>query len=146
MEMNTTAAEGEGRKGKSFARLFPHIARVLMGLMFCVFGLNGFMNFIPQPPMPENIAAVNGALARAGYLPVAMGTQLLVGVLLLLNRFVPLALALIAPIIVGILTFHIFLAPATIVPGLVILVLELYLAWAYRKAYRPMLVMRVTPG
>ena len=74
-----------------------------------------------------------------------MGTQLLVGVLLLLNRFVPLALALIAPIIVGIITFHLFLAPATIGPGIVIVVLEVYLAWAYRNAFRPMLAMRVAP-
>jgi len=79
-------------------------------------------------------------------LPLVMGTQLLVGVLLLSNRFVPLALALIAPIIVGIITFHVFLAPASIGPGVVTVVLELYLAWAYRKAYRPMLAMRATPG
>jgi uncharacterized membrane protein YphA (DoxX/SURF4 family) len=149
--MNTTANAGEAeeRKAKSFARFFPHIARVLMGLMFFVFGLNGFLNFIPQPktPMPEGAAAFAGALMKTGYMmPLVMGTQLLVGVLLLLNRFVPLALALIAPIIVGIVTFHIFLAPSTIGPAIVILVLEIYLAWAYRNAFRPMLAMRVTPG
>jgi uncharacterized membrane protein YphA (DoxX/SURF4 family) len=151
METNTTsnAGEAEGRKAKSFARFFPHIARVLMGLMFLVFGLNGFLNFIPQPktPMPEGAAAFAGALMKTGYMmPLVMGTQLLVGMLLLLNRFVPLALALIAPIIVGIVTFHVFLAPSSIGPGIVILVLEIYLAWAYRNAFRPMLAMRTTPG
>lgn len=122
---------------------------ILMGLMFLVFGLNGFLNFIPQPkdPMPEGAAAFAGALMKTGYMfPLVMGTQLLVGTLLLLNRFVPLALALIAPIIVGIVAFHIFLAPASIGPGIVVLVLELYLAWAYRNAFRPMLAMKTTPG
>ncbi len=120
-----------------------------MGLMFFVFGLNGFLNFIPQPkdPMPEGAAAFSGALMKTGYMfPLVMGTQLLVGTLLLLNRFVPLALALIAPIIVGIVTFHAFLAPAGMGVGIVVLVLDLYLAWAYRGAFRPMLRMRTTPG
>ncbi len=139
----------EGTNPKSFARLLPTIARILMGLMFFVFGLNGFLHFIPDPktPMPEAAGAFAGALKNTGcMLPLVMGTQLLVGVLLLSNRFVPLALALIAPIIVGIITFHVFLAPASIGPGVVAVVLELYLAWAYRKAYRPMLAMRATQG
>src|SRR5581483_8334688 len=111
----------------------PTIVRVLMGLMFVVFGLNGFLNFIPQPktPMPEGAMAFAGALMNTGYMmPLVMGTQLLVGILLLLNLFVPLALALIAPILVGIITFHIFLQPAGLAPGAVILVMELYLAWS----------------
>src|SRR5205809_7655875 len=118
------------------------IVRVLMGLMFVVFGLNGFLHFIPEPktPMPEGAAAFAGALMKTGYMmPLVMGTQLLVGVLLLLNRFVPLALALIAPIIVGIVTLHIFLAPSSICPGIVVLVLEIYLPWAYGNASPPML-------
>lgn len=126
-------------------RLLLTIARILMGVAFCVFGLNGFLNFIPQPktPMPEAAAAFAGALAKTGYMmPLVMGTQLIVGVLLLLNRFVPLALALIAPILVGIIAFHLFLAPATIGPGIVVLVLELYMAWSYRHAYHHMLKAR----
>lgn len=151
METNTTqiAEETNGRKAKSFARHLPTIARILMGLMFFIFGLNGFLNFIPQPktPMPEGAVAFAGALMKTGYMmPLVTGTQLIVGVLLLLNRFVPLALALIAPIIVGIVTFHIFLAPSGTAIAVVVLVLELYLAWAYRNAFRPMLAMRVTPG
>jgi uncharacterized membrane protein YphA (DoxX/SURF4 family) len=128
------------------SKIGPTIARILMGLMFTVFGLNGFLHFIPQPktPMPEGAVAFAGALMNTGYMmPLVMGTQVLVGVLLLVNRFVPLALALIAPIIVGIITFHIFLSPATIAPAIVVVILELYLAWAYRDAYRPMLAMHV---
>jgi hypothetical protein len=70
----------------------------------------------------------------------------IVAVMLLTNRFVPLALALLAPIVVGIITFHVAMAPETIGPGIVVLVMELYLAWAYRSAFRPMLRMRVMPG
>lgn len=131
------------------SKILPTIARVLMGLMFCVFGLNGFLHFIPEPktPMPEGAMAFAGALMNTGYMfPLVMGTQLLTGVLLLINRFVPLALALLAPVLVGIITFHIFLAPASVAPAIVVVVLELYLAWAYRNAYRPMLAMRVTPA
>ncbi|HMJ89485.1 MAG TPA: DoxX family membrane protein [Candidatus Acidoferrum sp.] len=148
METNMTANADATKPAKGkFARALPHIARILMGLMFFVFGLNGFLNFMPQPKeMPADIMAVTGSLMKAGYMTVVSGTQLLVGILLLLNRFVPLALALIAPIIVGIIVFHIYLAPATIGPGIVVLLLELYLAWAYRSAFRPMLAARVTPG
>src|SRR5262245_43453632 len=90
------------------------IVRILMGLAFTVFGLNGFLNFIPQPkdPMPDGAMAFAGALMNTHYMmPMVMGTQLLVGVLLLTGCFVPLALALIAPVLVNIITFHYFLAP-----------------------------------
>jgi len=143
------ADEATGRKPKTFARHLPTIARILMGLAFVVFGLNGFLNFIPPPktPMPEGAGAFAGALMKTGYMfPLIMGIQLLVGVLLLLNRFVPLALVLIMPILVNIIAFHVFLQPAGLVPGAVLMALELYLAWVYRKAYCPMLAMRVRPG
>ncbi len=120
-----------------------------MGLMFLVFGLNGFLRFIPEPkdPMPEGAVAFAIALMNTGYMmQLVSGTQLLVGVLLLANRFVPLALALLAPILVGILTFHLFLAPKGTGIAIVVLVMELYLAWAYRSAFRPMLRARVVPG
>ena len=132
---------------RSFGRIATAIVRILLGLMFLVFGLNGFLNFMPAPKeMPADIMAVVGALMKGGYMTVVSGTEVLVAVLLLLNRFVPLALALLAPIIVGILTFHVALAPSSIGPGIVVLVMELYLAWAYRSAFRPMLAMRTTPG
>lgn len=122
------------------------IVRILLGLMFLIFGLNGFLNFMPAPKdMPADQTEVLGALMKAGYMTVVAGTQLLTGVLLLFNRFVPLALAFLAPIIVGILTYHIYLAPSTIAPGIVVLLMELFLAWAYRDAFRPMLAMRVRP-
>ena len=134
--------------GHATTRHLPAIARLLLGLMFFVFGLNGFLNFIPPPKtLPEGAGAFFGALMKTGYmLPLISGTQVIVGALLLSNRFVPLALALIAPVIVNIVTFHAFLEPSGSVMAGVVLVLELYLAWAYRKAFLPMLAMRVKPG
>lgn len=96
------------------ARYLPAIARILMGLMFFVFGLNGFLHFLPEPKggMSENATAFFTGLMQSGYMmPLIFGTQTLVGALLLVNRFVPLALALIAPVIVNIIAFHIFLSP-----------------------------------
>jgi hypothetical protein len=132
---------------RSFGRIATAIVRILLGLMFLVFGLNGFLNFIPTPKdIPADQMAVVEGLMKGGYLTVVSGTEVLVAVLLLLNRFVPLALTLLAPIIVGILTFHIAIAPKTIGPGIVVLVMELYLAWTYRGAFRPMLAVRMLPG
>jgi uncharacterized membrane protein YphA (DoxX/SURF4 family) len=135
------------REMKSEGRIATMIVRILLGLMFLVFGLNGFLNFMPQPKdMPQEIMTVMGALMKAGYMTVVSGAEVLIAVLLLTNRFVPLALALLAPIIAGILTFHIFMAPATIVPGIVVTVMEVYLAWRYRGAFRSMVRAKTVPG
>ena len=82
---------------------------------------------------------------QAGYMKVVAVTKVIVALLLLTNRFVPLALALLAPIIVGIITFHIAMQPVTIGPGIVVLLMELYLAWAYPSAFRSMLQAKTTP-
>ena len=143
----TTAAEA--RATKSFTRHFPTIARVLMGLAFFVFGLNGFLNFIPQPetPLPEGAMAFAGALMKTGYMMQLIAvTQLVVGALLLANRFVPLALVLIAPFLVNSVAFHIFLEPSGLVMAGIFAALEIYLAWAYRKAYVLLLTPRAEPA
>jgi hypothetical protein len=118
-----------------------------MGLIFCVTGLNGFLNFLPQGAMPEPAVNFFVAIVKTGYLmQLIMGTQLIVGLLLVTNRFVPLALALIAPIVVNVVAFHIFLAPSGLPVAIVVLVLEVYLAWAYRGTFQTMLAVRATPG
>jgi hypothetical protein len=132
---------------KSIARHAPAAARVVLGLAFLVFGLNGFLQFLPQVSPPERAAKFAVALVETGYMfPLIKGVEVLVGALLLSNRFVPLALALIAPNVVNILLFHIFLAPSEIALAVIVLGLELYLAWAYRDAYAPMLRARVRPA
>ena len=133
----------------SFNRIFPAIARILMGLPLLVFGLNAFFNFIPQPktPMSEGAMAFAGALYKSGYMMQLIGTtQLIVGAMLVSNRFVPLALALFAPFIVNSIAFHLCLEPTGRPMAAIFLALELYLAWAYRHAYRSMLAARVAPN
>src|ERR1700736_6475808 len=88
------------------------IARYLAGVIFLVFGLNGFLNFIPLPP-PGGIAGqFMGALYVSHYLWVIFAFQVIAGVLLLVNRYVPLAVAILAPVLVNIITFHVLMAPA----------------------------------
>jgi uncharacterized membrane protein YphA (DoxX/SURF4 family) len=143
--MAASDLEHHGRGAKALLRLLPTAARILMGLLFFVTGLNGFLDSLPQPaaPMPEGAMAFAGAMMKTGYLfQLVAGTQLLVGALLLVNRFVPLALALLAPVVVNIVAFHAFLAPSGLGLAVGVLALELYLAWSYREAFRPMLVMR----
>ena len=135
---------------KTFARHFPTIARVLLGLMFFAFGLMGLLNLIPPPPkeqMPPGLWEFTQAMMNTGYfMKLVKATEGVVGALLLLNRFVPLALTISAPVIVNIVAIHAFLAPAGLGMALVILALELYLAWSYRSAFRSMLGARVLPG
>jgi hypothetical protein len=146
-DVASQTVERETSKPQSAARIPTAIVRILLGLGFLVFGLNGFLNFMPVPEdLPQDVVTVTAGLMLGGYMAVVAGTEIIVAVLLLTNCFVPLALALLAPIIVGILTFHIAIALATIGPGIVVLLMELYLAWAYRGAFRPMLQARTAPG
>ena len=113
-------------------------ARILLGLIFAVFGLNGFLNFLPQPELNPAAGAFMGALAGAGYMfPLIKGTEVVAGVLLLANRAVPLALVLLAPIIVNIAAFHLVLQPGL---GMVVLLvgLEAGLGYAHRAAFAPL--------
>src|ERR1700749_4540091 len=88
------------------------IARYLAGAIFLIMGLNGFLHFIPLPP-PAGIAGqFMGALYVSHYLWVIFAFQVIGGLLLLVNRYVPLAVALLAPVIVNILTFHALMAPS----------------------------------
>ncbi|HEX4448775.1 MAG TPA: DoxX family membrane protein [Polyangiaceae bacterium] len=122
-------------------------ARILLGLVFFVFGLNFFLHFIPQQPMPAAAGAFAGAMFATGYLFVLVKVvEVASGLLLLAGRFVPLALTLLAPIVVNIVFFHAFLAPAGIAVPLVVLALELFLAWSYRDVFRPMLAANVGPS
>ena len=135
-------------KSQSPLRHLTTGVRCLMGLAFVVFGLNGFLHFIPQPKDAMSPGALDffNALVKTGYMiPLIFSTQTLAGALLLLNLFVPLALALLAPVVVNIVAFHLQLAPSGTPVAAIVLVLELYLAWAYRKAFTPMLVIRASP-
>jgi hypothetical protein len=130
------------------SRLITTIARYLQGISFFVFGLNGFLHFIPQPPgTPEAMIKFGGALMATGYMmPLIKGTEVLAGVLLLSNRYVPLALTLLAPVLVNIVAAHAFLAPNGLALGLILFVLNIFLAYQYRASFAPMLQARVEPA
>lgn len=118
-------------------------ARLLLGAVFTLFGLNGFLGFLPMPP-PEGLAAAfMGGLGASGYFfPLLKGTELLAGLLLLGNRFVPLALTVLAPIVVNILAFHLFMAPAGLALPLIVTALGVYLAYTEREVFAPVLRAR----
>lgn len=125
----------------------PTAARLLLGLSFFVFGLNGFFQFLPMPPPPASALGFISGMASAGYFfPLLKATEVVAAVLLLSNRFVPLALAVLAPILINIVAFHAFLEPAsTLVLPLILLGLELYLARSYRESFAPMLRAQNVP-
>ncbi len=115
------------------------ILRSLLGLVFLIFGLNFFLHFIPNPAEPPAAADFLGALFRTGYfLPLLGATQVVGGVLLLTGMMVPFALVLLAPVIVHILMFHLFLAPAGLPVAVVVVALEVILAWMHRDAFAPL--------
>jgi len=126
-------------------KLVPTAARLFLGLVFTVFGLNFFLHFLPTPPEPPRALAFAGALFGSGYLfPLLKSIEVGAGLLLLSGLFVPLTLALLAPVIVNIVAFHLFLAPAGLPLPLAILAAEIYLAWTYRAAFAPMLRLRTS--
>ena len=128
-------------------RTIAHIARYALGGGFLLFGLNGFLQFLPAPPPPPT-PALNffTALVATGYMmPLIKGTEVVAGLLLLGNRFVPLALALLAPVLVNIVAYHLFLAPSGLIIAFAFLAAELWLAWSYRDAFAPMLRAHVEP-
>ena len=127
-------------------RILTSIVRVLLGLGCTIFGLNGFLNFIQPPPdlvMPEKAMAFSVALMESGYMMPLIGATLLVpGLLLLANRFVPLALVVLAPFFVNSVAFHLALERTGLPNALVFVAMLLYLAWTHRAAYRPLFVAR----
>ncbi len=115
------------------------ILRSLLGLIFVVFGLNLFLQFLPQPSMPPAAADFIGAMFKTGYFLKALGAaQVIGGALLLTGMLVPLALLLLAPVILNIFLFHVFLAPGGLPLALVVVALEVILAWMHRGAYAPL--------
>ena len=116
------------------------IARYLLGLMFTVFGLNGFLNFIKQPP-PTNPLAIQFFTGVVGshFAYMFFAFQLIAGLLLLSGYFVPLALTILAAEIINILTFHVTMNPEGIAPGLLALLLWLLVVVPYRRSFEPLL-------
>jgi uncharacterized membrane protein YphA (DoxX/SURF4 family) len=100
-------------------KILTLVARILLGLAFLVFGLNGIFNFIPVPPIPPGLMKDFSTVMATSHYMAAVGIfEVVAAILFLINRYVPLALVLIGPVIVNILIFHILIAPASIGPGI----------------------------
>jgi len=112
------------------------IVRIVLGLIFFVFGLNGFFHFIPMPEsMPEKMVTFTTGLMVSGYFfPLLAGTQVVCGALLLIGAFVPLALIVLAPVILNIFLVHVFLEPKGLGMAIIIGLMEVYLAF-FAKPY-----------
>ena len=119
------------------------VARLLLGLIFLVFGLNGFLNFISMGPMPTGLAGqFIGALVMSHYFWVVAALQVAGGALLLVNRFVPLALVLLGPVIVNIILYHVFLNPSGVVPAIVVTILWGIVFCGHRQYFSGLFVQR----
>ncbi len=118
---------------------FTKILRIILALGLIVFGLNKFLGFMPMPEMPINAGEFMSSLQATGYvLPIVGVLEILIGLLLILNRAVPFALLLLAPISVNILLFHLFLDLPSIAGALVIAVINVVLIFRHWKVYRPL--------
>ena len=112
------------------------IVRILLGLMVLIFGLNKFLQFMPMPPMPEAAGDFMGALIKSGYLMEAVAiVEIVTGLMLLFNRFQPLALILLFPVLLNAFWFHLFLDPAGIAAAAVLNVLIIFLFFVNKDKY-----------
>lgn len=125
------------------ARITLLIARYLLGFMFTVFGLNGFLHFIPQPPPTGMALQYLSALSASHIMVPVFLLQTVSGVLLLLNRFVPIALVLLGPVIVNILLYHALMAPEGLPPGIFALILWAIVFYSVRSAFAGVFAARV---
>lgn len=119
------------------------IARLLLGLIFFVLGLNGFLNFLSMGPMPTGLAGqFIGALVLSHYFWVVAALQVAGGALLLVNRYVPLALVLLGPVIVNIISYHVFLNPSGAPLAIVVVVLWGIVFYSHRQYFSSIFVRR----
>ena len=117
-------------------KILTIIARVLLGLIFVVFGSNAFLHFLPMPPLPQGVAGLYlKAFFESGYVYVIGGVQLIAGLFLLIGRFVPLGLTILAAMVFNIWTFHLLMAPAGLGPAVVATLLWAFLVWSYRERF-----------
>jgi uncharacterized membrane protein YphA (DoxX/SURF4 family) len=119
------------------------IARYLLALVFLVFGLNHYFNFIHTGPLPAGIAGqFFGAFIASGYLYVVAFFEVVTAILLLINRYVPLALVVLGPIIVNICITQILMGPGMLAVGAGVAILWCLAAWPVRSAFLPLLQQR----
>lgn len=113
------------------------IIRILLGLILVVFGLNKFLQFMPMPPMPELAGELMGALVKSGYLMAVVAiVEIVTGVLLLINKYQPLALIVVFPVLFNAFIFHLFLDISGIGGALLAIAMNVFLFLANKESYR----------
>lgn len=114
-------------------------ARIVLGLIYFVFGLNFFLQFLTTPPQASGAAEsfTTGLFLTGYFFPMLKGLEVILGLALLVGTFVPLTLVILMPISLNILLFHVFLTDNAIL-SIIMIVLQLYLAWMYRDYYKPL--------
>jgi putative oxidoreductase len=126
-------------------RIAALIARILLGLVFFVFGLNGFLNFIPTGPLPSGLAGqFLTALLQSHYALFVSAFQIAGGALLLVNRYVPLGLTILGPVIVNILLFHLLLNHSGLPLAIVVAILWGIIAFRQRQHFSGLFVQKTT--
>ena len=121
------------------------VGRLLLGVMFVFFGLNGFLNFLSMGPMPSGLAGqFIGALAQSHYFWVVAALQVAGGALMLVNRYVPLGLVLLGPVIVNIVLYHVFLNPSGAAFAVLAVILWLIVFYWHRQYFSGIFVQRTT--
>jgi uncharacterized membrane protein YphA (DoxX/SURF4 family) len=144
-EAHSIARKGDGlhlRKGERM-KIAALIARILLGLIFLVFGLNGFLHFIPTGPLPGGTAGqFIGALFQSHYVFVVSALQVAGAVLLLVNRYVPLGLVILGPVIMNIFLFHLLMAPSGLPLAIVVIILWGIVAFRHRQYFSGLFVQR----
>jgi uncharacterized membrane protein YphA (DoxX/SURF4 family) len=121
------------------------VCRILLGLVFFVFGLNIFLHFIPTPAPSGDPVTLMTLMFSHGWFNLIGALEIVGGLLLLIGRFVPLGLTILAPLLVNILLFHITLAPAGLPPALFWAVMEIYLLYAYKASFAGLLNPNAKP-
>jgi putative oxidoreductase len=121
--------------GENKVKIAVLIARIVVGLMFCLFGSNGFFSFLPGQLPPGVAGQFLSSLLTSHYVYLVAATQLLAGILLLINRYVVLALALLAPVIANIVTYHVTMQPAMAQLAVLATLLWIFLFWRYRAHF-----------
>ena len=123
------------------------IARILLGLMFVVFGSNAFLHFLPMPEMAGPAGDFIGSMYNTRYLKVIAAFQIAGGALSLIGRYVPLGLTLLGPVIVNIVLYHVFMDQSGLMMAAIVSAVYLFLLWRYRTAFLPLLrPWRSVPG
>jgi uncharacterized membrane protein YphA (DoxX/SURF4 family) len=129
------------------SRYVPHIARILLGTIFVLSGIVMLLHLVPTPPPPEKVLPFMTGMMSTGYFfPLLKATEITCGLLLLSNRFVPLALVVLSPVIVHIAALHLFLDRSGLGIALTMVALQAYLGWAYRSYFRGVLTAKTEPA